>query len=83
MPLIAPGLDSIDSVPIHLLVGSDDTHCSLDHAYRIASEIGDAVKSVDVVDGFSHGSFGSATNIEYVNMVLAALEADDTVSKEV
>ena len=35
MPMISPGLDSIDTVPIHLIVGTDDTHCSLAHAERI------------------------------------------------
>jgi hypothetical protein len=31
-PLIDPGLDSIDKVPLHFIVGENDTHCSLEHA---------------------------------------------------
>ncbi len=78
MPMISPGLDSIDTVPIHLIVGEVDTHCSLDHAKRIQAEIGSAVKSLDVMPGFSHGSFNGATGKDYVNTVIAALQADDS-----
>jgi predicted esterase len=46
-PMISPGLGSIDKVPIYMIVGSEDTHCSLDHAQRIAREIGPAVKTLD------------------------------------
>ena len=31
-PLISPGLWSIDKVPIHMIVGTKDTHCTLEHA---------------------------------------------------
>ena len=82
MPLIAPGLDSINQVPIHMLVGADDTHCSLDHARRIAAEIGNGtVRSIDVMDGFEHGTFGSATGEEYVNTILRVLAEDDNEKK--
>lgn len=64
--MISPGLDSIDKVPIHLIVGENDTHCSLDHAKRIQSEIGSAVKSLDVIPGFTHGSFAGHTDKDYV-----------------
>ena len=64
--MISPGLGSIDKVPIHLIVGEKDTHCSLEHAKRIESEIGSAVRSLDVMPGFTHGSFGSATGKDYV-----------------
>ena len=77
MPMISPGLDSIDSVPIHLLVGKDDTHCSLAHAKRIQSEIGPAVRSLNAIAGFSHGTFGHATGQKYVDLVLSVLAADD------
>ena len=76
-PMVSPGLDSITKVPIHLIVGTKDTHCSLDHAKRIQSEIGDAVKSLSPVEGFSHGSFESATGQDYVDLVEAQLAADD------
>ena len=55
--LISPGLESINKVPIHLLVGENDQHCDLNHAKRIQSEIGTAVKNLNVIPGFSHGSF--------------------------
>ena len=73
MPLVSPGLDSISQVPIHLIVGTNDTHCSLDNAKRIKSEIGAAVKSLSTVDGFTHGSFESATGQDYVDLVEAQL----------
>lgn len=82
MPMISPGLDSIDTVPIHLIVGEDDTHCSLEHAWRIASEIGPAVRSLDPVAGFSHGTFGNATGEDYVNLVLKRLQDADEPLKE-
>lgn len=75
--MISPGLGSIDTVPIHLIVGTEDTHCSLEHAERIQSEIGPAVRSLDTVAGFSHGSFGSATGKDYVDLVLRVLATDD------
>ena len=76
--MISPGLNSIDKVPIHLIVGENDTHCSLEHAKRIQSEIGPAVRSLDVMPGFSHGTFASATSSEYVQLVLDALAAEDS-----
>lgn len=78
--MISPGLDSIDKVPIHLIVGERDTHCSPDHARRIQSEIGSAVKSLDLVPGFGHGTFESATGKDYVQIVLNALAADDSAA---
>lgn len=77
MPMISPGLGSINTVPIHLIAGAEDTHCSYEHAQRIQSEIGPAVRSLDSMPGFEHGTFGSATSEDYVNMVLKSLEADD------
>ena len=74
---MSPGLDSITHVPIHLISGTKDTHCSLDNAKRIQSEIGAAVKSVSPVEGFSHGSFESATGQDYVDLVEAQLAADE------
>lgn len=78
MPMISPGLDSIDTVPIHLVVGADDTHCSLEHAQRIQKEIGSAVRSLDTMEGFSHGTFGSATEKEYVDLILKLLAEDES-----
>jgi len=75
--MISPGLGSIDKVPIHLIVGEADTHCSLDHAHRIRREIGSGVKSLDIIPGFTHGSFEHATGKDYVNLVLNALAAED------
>ena len=82
MPMISPGLDSIDTVPIHLVVGSDDTHCSLEHAQRIQSEIGPAVRSLDTMDGFSHGTFGGATGQEYVDLILKLLAEDESAGEQ-
>ena len=76
--MISPGLNSIDKVPIHLIVGENDTHCSLEHAKRIQSEIGPAVRSLAVMPGFEHNTFGSATGKDYVQLVLDALAAEDS-----
>ena len=75
--MVSPGLESIDKVPIHLIVGEKDMHCSLEHAQRIQSEIGSAVRSLDVMPGYEHGTFGSGTDAEYVNLVLDALAANE------
>ena len=69
--MINPGLSSITQVPIHLIVGTDDTHCSMEHAERIKNEIGSAVKSISPMEGFSHGTFESATEKNYVDTVEA------------
>ena len=69
MPMITPGLDSITQVPIHLIVGKADTHCSLEHAKRIKDEIGSAVKNISTIDGATHGYFESATGKSYVDLV--------------
>jgi fermentation-respiration switch protein FrsA (DUF1100 family) len=60
-----------------MIVGTKDTHCSLAHAQRIKSEIGHAVKSLDTVEGFTHGDFEVGTNTDYVNLVLIALAAPE------
>ena len=77
MPMINPGLDSITQVPIHLIVGKADTHCSLEHAERIKNEIGDTVKNIATIDGATHGYFESATGQDYVDIVEAQLAADE------
>ena len=53
-PLISPGLESIDKVPIHLIVGEKDDKCSLNNAKRIANEIGPAVRSLDIIPDTKH-----------------------------
>ena len=75
--MISPGLNSITQVPIHLIVGLDDTHCSLEHAKRIKDEIGGAVKNIETIPGATHGYFESATGKDYVDVVFAQLAADD------
>ena len=60
-----------------MIVGEKDTHCSPDHARRIQSEIGGAVKSLDLIPGFTHGSFEGHTDKSYVDVVLKALAAND------
>ena len=75
--MISPGLGPIDKVPIHLIVGEADTHCSLDHARRIRREIGSGVKSLDIIPGETHGSFESATGQDYDHLLLKALAAED------
>ena len=75
--MISPGLDSIDKVPLHFIVGGADTHCSLDHARRIQAEIGPMAKSISIIDGATHGYFEGATGADYVNTVLEQLAADE------
>ena len=77
MPMVNPGLSSITQVPIHLIVGLSDTHCSLLHAERIKKEIGGAVKNIETIPGATHGYFESATGKDYVDIVDAQLAADD------
>ena len=80
--MISPGLGSIDKVPVHLIVGQNDTHCSPANAQRIASEIGSAVRTIDIIPGFTHGSFEVETDPDYVQKVLNALADDDSYFKE-
>ena len=62
------------------MAGAEDTHCSADHAERIKSEIGPAVVTLDKVPDFNHGTFGSATDKAYVDLVDKNLAMDDHMS---
>ena len=80
--MVSPGLGSINQVPIHLIVGKSDTHCSLDHAKRIKDEIGNAVINLNTIEGAGHGWFESATGEDYVNLVDAQLAMKDIIPSD-
>ena len=69
-PLISPGLDSINMVPIHILVGEKDTICSVNHAKKIANEIGPAVRSFDIIPGVRHNIVAMNSDKYIIDLVL-------------
>ena len=69
-PLISPGLESINKVPIHILVGEKDTICSVNHAKKIANEIGPAVRSFDIIPGVRHNIVAMNSDKYIIDLVL-------------
>ena len=74
-PLIGGGLSELTEVPIHFIVGQDDSHCSLENAHRIAREIGPAVQSVSTIRGGTHLYFETSTDPRYVDLIVQQIEA--------
>jgi len=57
-------------VPIHILVGEKDTTCSVNHAKKIANEIGPAVRSLDIIPGKKHGVESMNSDKNFLELVL-------------
>ena len=69
MPLIP--LDSIDKVPISMLVGTRDLTCPKKQARWARDVIGAAVTHYQELQGFSHVSFWTANDDWFVDLVVS------------
>ena len=69
-PLISPGLESIDKVPIHIIIGEKDDTCPLNKAKRIKNEIGSAVRSFDIIPGVRHNIVAMNSDKYIIDLVL-------------
>ena len=60
MPLVTPGLESIDKVTVQMVVAPHDTLCSAAQAERVKNEIGGGVKRYTTIEGtnIGHSYFG-------------------------
>ena len=67
-------IETIDKVPIAMLVGTADNTCPYDRAVETASIIGDAVTHFESIEGVDHGYFGSANDEWFMNLVISQLQ---------
>ena len=70
-------LENISGLDITMLVGDNDYYCPATTAQSTADQIGEAVESVQILEGFDHGTFYYTNSEDFTERVLRALSGHD------
>ena len=76
-PLITPGIDSIDKVPVQFINAASDLECPIGYSERLRNEIRSTASYIFLDDKEAdHGAFGSINDDAWLELIIEQIELD-------
>ena len=72
---MTPGLEAIDSVPIHIILAEADENCPVEKAQTLREMIPAAAKPVYLSDpAATHNTFAAINDQDFVNLLITEID---------